>query len=70
MPSPPLYRPRRRAQTECYKSGGTLAECRSVAVKESQGCEALRQAVFACRRGQLDNRNRIRGEQGSQGQRL
>jgi len=51
-------------ESECYRSGGTLDGCKLKVVKENQECEALRQGVFACRRGQLDARNRIRGNKG------
>jgi len=51
-------------QSECYKDGGTLDDCKKTVPREKQECEALRQGVFACRRGQLDNRSRIRGNKG------
>lgn len=51
-------------QSECYKQGGSLETCKKTVPETNPTCESLRQGVFACRRGQLDNRTRIRGNKG------
>ncbi|KAJ1485133.1 cytochrome c oxidase assembly protein PET191 [Baffinella frigidus] len=46
--------------TECAERGGSAAECvKDPALPES--CIVLRKMFFECKRGQLDMRNRIRG---------
>jgi cytochrome c oxidase assembly factor 5 len=48
----------------CVQSGKKVSEC----LKEKEGlpseCVAFKRAYFECRRGLLDNRNRIRGRKG------
>ena len=42
------------------KEGKTAKECG----KEVEECQGLRDAFFTCKRGQIDNTNRIRGNKG------
>mmetsp|Transcript_56225 Transcript_56225/g.132501 ORF Transcript_56225/g.132501 Transcript_56225/m.132501 type:complete len:90 (+) Transcript_56225:161-430(+) len=48
------------SKSPCADRGGTVKECVSDA-HISEECLALRRLLFECRRGQLDNRNRLRG---------
>lgn len=51
-PPPPLWaQEERRSVTDC-------------AATRPEECEALRYALFACRRGQVDARSRIQGNKG------
>ena len=48
---PPLFQEQHRSVTDC-------------ATTKPEECEALRYALFACRRGQVDARTRIQGNKG------
>eukprot|EP00964_Phaeocystis_antarctica_P131448 scaffold95345_cov48-Phaeocystis_antarctica.AAC.1 len=47
------------ADSPCMASGGTLKQCMDDA--SESGCNGPRTAYFACKRGQLDMRKRIKG---------
>ena len=49
-----------RAVSILQKEGKTAKECG----KEVEECQGLRDAFFTCKRGQIDNTNRIRGNKG------
>mmetsp|Transcript_13664 Transcript_13664/g.33514 ORF Transcript_13664/g.33514 Transcript_13664/m.33514 type:complete len:86 (+) Transcript_13664:1-258(+) len=48
------------ATSKCADRGASIRECVQ-ADDIPQDCKSLRQMFFECRRGQLDMRNRIRG---------
>ncbi|GBF98070.1 hypothetical protein Rsub_10298 [Raphidocelis subcapitata] len=49
-------------ETPCMKEEGR--DVNACAATRPEPCEALRYALFACRRGQLDARTRIQGNKG------
>lgn len=49
------------ANSDCVqKEGKSASECGKIVVE----CQALRKAYFTCKRGQIDNTKRIRGNKG------
>lgn len=48
------------SQTECMAKGGTVEDCLNLTDEEG-GCMSARISYMQCKRGQLDMRNRFKG---------